>query len=228
MTERPQHGLERSRPDRGLARRALALAALVGLSLASVASAQDGVARRRMGVRWVEGVPRVHFSATDLADENVRETLERGLPQTLVMRVYAFRSNGDPLAVAARSCRVTLDLWERVYRVEVQELGGDRSARFATLDGVLGRCLVADRMPIGTPADYAEGQRVYFAVLIELNPVSPESVHRLRRWLARPAAGGRDGGDAFFGSFVSLFINRQIGSAQRTLRFRSQDVAVRP
>src|SRR5690606_37559173 len=98
-----------------------------------------------------------------------------------------------------------------------------------SLDGVLRRCLVADRMPVGAARDY-EGraqQRIYFAVLIELNPVSPESVHRLRRWLARPATGGRASGDAFFGSFVSLFINRQIGSAQRTLRFRSQDVAVR-
>lgn len=202
----------------------------MSIGLFSVASAQDGVGRRRMGVRWVEGAPRVHFSAIDLADENVRETLERGLPQTLVMRVYAYRSNGEPLAVTARSCRVTLDLWERVYRVEVQEVGGDRSERFAALDGVLGRCLVADRVPVGSARDYAgqAGERIYFAVLIELNPVSPESVHRLRRWLARPAAGGRGSGDAFFGSFVSLFINRQIGSAQRTLRFRSQDVVVRP
>src|SRR5690606_31150826 len=69
VTEPPHHDLERSRPAR-LARAALALLALAAIASASVATAQDGVSRRRMGVRWVEGAPRVHFSATDLADED--------------------------------------------------------------------------------------------------------------------------------------------------------------
>ena len=36
------------------------------------------------------------------------------------------------------------------------------------------------------------------------------------------------GGEAFFGSFVSLFVNRRIGSAERVLRFRSQTVRAAP
>jgi hypothetical protein len=219
------------RLGRRIARRigagALAAVLLAGLATAAVAFAQD-VPERRMGVQWRDGVPRVHFSAVDLVDRALRRKLESGLPQTLVMRIYAYRESGRPLAVAPRHCRVTYDLWEEVYRVELRDARRDRNESYGTLEAVLRRCLVADRVPVGRARDYAgaAGERIYFAVLLELNPLSPDTVHRLRRWLARPAGGGRVGGDAFFGSFVSLFVNRRIGSAERSLRFRSQAVRV--
>ncbi|HJL16542.1 MAG TPA: hypothetical protein RMH99_12845 [Sandaracinaceae bacterium LLY-WYZ-13_1] len=207
-------------------RATLALVALAAL-VASTALAQD-VPRRRMGVEWRDGVPHVHFSAVDLADRSLRRKLRSGLPQTLVMRVYAYRGDGRPLAVEPRHCRVTYDLWEEVYRVEIREARRDRNESYGTLRAVLQRCLVARRIPVGRARDYADagGQPLYFAVLLELNPLSPATVHRLRRWLSRPAGGGRIGGEAFFGSFVSLFVNRRIGSAERSLRFRSQTVRV--
>ena len=215
---------------RPASRYASALTALCLLTIAAPAAAQEeGIRARRIGVHWTGGAPAVDFSAVDLADRSVREKLETGLPQTLVMRVYAYREGGQPIAVAPRSCRVTYDLWEEVYRVQVQEPNVDRVESFRSLDAVLDRCLVARRIPIGAGSEYRSlaGERIYFATLIELNPLSPDTVHRLRRWLARPAGGGRVGGsDAFFGSFVSLFVNRRIGSAERTLRFQSQTVRI--
>ncbi len=204
----------------------LALAALA--APVSLASAQDETVReRRVGVHWREGVPEVVFSASDLATAAVREKLQSGLPQTLVMRVYAYRASGQPVAMAPRSCRVIYDPWEEIYRVQVQDPRVDRVESFSDLDAVVRRCLVARRVRVGTADDYRalSGESLYFAVLIEMNPLSPETVHRLRRWLARPAGGGV-GQDAFFGSFVSLFVNRRIGAAERTLRFRSQLVRV--
>jgi hypothetical protein len=35
-------------------------------------------------------------------------------------------------------------------------------------------------------------------------------------------------GKSFFGSFVSLFVNDRIGSAERVLRLRSQEVELAP
>ncbi|MFK7986252.1 MAG: hypothetical protein AB8I08_09485 [Sandaracinaceae bacterium] len=208
--------------------RRLQLMGLLFFAMASLpagADAQD-VPTRQMGVSWSGRVPSVHFSALDLADRAVRRKLESGLPQTLVMRLFAYGSEGQALGVTARSCRVTYDLWEEVYRIELADARGDRSETVTALDDVLSRCLVADRVSVGRASDYAGVRRVYFAVLLELNPLSPDTVHRLRRWLARPAGGGRVGGEAFFGSFVSLFVNRRIGSAERVLRFRSQNVRV--
>jgi hypothetical protein len=194
--------------------------ALALVAFAAPARAQE-LSERRIGVHWEDGVPRLDFSAADLADRAVRHRLQSGLPQTLLMRVYAYRrGGGDPIAVAPRSCRVVYDLWEEVYRVEVQDSEVDTTVRTRDLTRVLRRCLTGQRMPVGVAGDYSAASNVYFAVLIELNPMSPDTVHRMRRWLS---GGGRE---AFFGSFVSLFVNRRIGSAERTLRFRSQDAAV--
>lgn len=205
----------------------LVVAACVG---ATTAHAQDtSVGQRRVGVRFRDGAPEVAFSAMDLANHSVREKLSSGLLQTIVMRVYAYRENGQPITVAPRSCRVAYDLWEEVYRVQVQDSRTDHVESFGTIDAVLERCLIARHVRVGTAADYGAlaGDSIYFAVLLEVNPISPDTVHRLRRWLSRPAGGGREG-DAFFGSFVSLFVNRRIGSAERTLRFRSQLVRIAP
>ena len=204
-------------------------ALVAGLGIARPASAQDDVPRRRVGVEWVDGVPTLHFSAVDLADAAVRDALEGGLWQTLVMRIYAYRGS-EPIAVTARSCRVRYDLWPQTFDVEVRDARFDRDETVDSIQGVLQRCLVADRVPVGRAEDYAPvlSERIRFAVVIELNPLSPETLQRLRRWLSRPAGGGRAGGQAFYGSFVGLFVNRSIGAAERTLKFRSQPVEVIP
>lgn len=209
---------------------ALLLAVFAAACVPGRAEAQDDVASRRMGVRWNGRVPHLTFSARDLIDADARRKLESGLPQTLFMRTYAYRVRGRrPIAVNGRSCRVVYDLWEEVYRVQVQTESEDRSSTATSIDQVLRWCLVSRRVAVGTEEDWRDraGDRVYFAVLVELNPLSPDTVQRIRRWLARPA-GGRVEGEAFFGSFVSLFVNRRIGEAERTVRFRSQTVSVPP
>ena len=57
---------------------------------------------------------------------------------------------------------------------------------------------------------------------IDLNPVSPETLTEVRRWLSQGTGGGLDRGGVFFGSFVSVFVNPKIAEADRVLRIRSQ------
>jgi len=213
---------------RAALRLAAPLLAVLWVGVAASAHAQEAVPERTFGVRWADGLPNVHFSAVDLADASLRDELESGAWQRLVMRVYAYSADGQPIAVSVRSCRIKWDVWPQVYAVQFRSSAQDRDETYRTMDDVLSRCLVSRRVTVGRRADYAafRGERIYFAALIELNPLSPAQVHRLRRWLSRPAGGGRLGGEAFFGSFVSLFVNRRIGSAQRSLRFRSQRVQV--
>jgi hypothetical protein len=196
--------------------------------LASAARAQQ-VPGRTLGVRWRDGVPYLHFSARDLANADVRRKLDSGLPQTIVMRVYAYRSSdpSTPIAVAPQSCRVTNEIMEDRYRVQVQTARGDATEWIGTLDAVVRRCLEVRGIQVGQRSGWIarRGERVYFAVLIEFNPLSPDTVRRIRRWLAN-SGGGPVQNDAFFGSFVSLFVNRRIGSAERALSFQSQPVRV--
>jgi hypothetical protein len=174
--------------------------------------------------------PSVTFSARDFADANVRKKLQSGLPQTLVTRVYAYREHGkEPLAVAVLSCRVVYDLWEGVYRIARQTEHSDKTLAAKSLEGVLQQCLEAKPLAVGKSADFAKerGKRVYFAMLVELNPLSQDTVQRIRRWLARPG-GSQLEGNAFFGSFVSIFVSRKLGAAEKSLGFRSEPLPVPP
>ncbi len=206
-----------------------ALVTLVLVLLATQAVAAQAITERRMGVRFEAGVPLVDVSAADFAgDAETRRKLASGLPQTLVFRTYAYTSDVEvPVAVSARSCRVVYDLWEERYRVQIADERGDRTSSLTTVEEVVSQCLVAQRLPLGTSRDWEplHGRAVTFAVLVELNPLTADTVQRVRRWLARPQRGRVDS-DSFFGSFVSLFVNRGIGAAERTLRFRSQEVTV--
>ena len=199
---------------------------LLALGVAAVALAQP-VGVRRIGVNWVDGVPRISFSARDLVTQQVRDKLDSGPRQTLVMRVYGYSEpGGRQVAVSAVTCVVVHDVWERTYRVQRQTVGSDRTERVATFAGVLRRCLVLDRLPVGSAREWSgqRGRSVYFAALVEFNPVSREQVRRIRRWLAQPGSQTQD--DAFFGSFVAVFINRGISQAERTLRLRSPVIQV--
>ncbi len=193
-------------------------------ALALPAHAQ--LSTRTMGVTFRDGAPDVSYSAADFADDAVRRRLSHGLLQTIVMRTYAYGADGaTPLAVAVRSCHVVYDIWAAQYSVDLRTETIDRSMTLDSIDRVIETCLVADHVVVGDAAAWQgrHGDHVTFGVVVELNPVTPDMVQRIRGWLARPE-GGAAPDDAFFGSFVSLFVTRQIGDAERTLRFHSQEL----
>lgn len=193
------------------------------LALGAAVAVAQPIPVRRIGVNWVNGVPRVSFSARDIVSRDVRRKLDSGPRQTMVMRIYGYRERGGrQIALTAITCVIVHDVWERNYRLQRQTVASDRTERVATLEGVLRRCLVVSNHPVGTANEWRahRGQSVYFAALIEFNPMSRQTVQRIRRWLSQPA-GVRPEGEAFFGSFVGVFINRGIGEAERTLRLRS-------
>jgi hypothetical protein len=205
-------------------RRILALTTLLlGLwSASAFGQTPPAIATRAMNVLWGL-VPSVSFSVRDFLDASVSQKLQSGLPQTLITRLYAYTERGrDPLAVGVLSCRVVYDLWENTYRIERQTETQDKTWTVKNLDAVGRLCLESDKWPLGETKSYSRvnGQRVYFAAVVELNPLSQDTVARIRRWLARPS-GTQLEGNAFFGSFVSIFVSRKLGAAEKTLSIRS-------
>ncbi|MBN1652791.1 MAG: hypothetical protein JXA30_03360 [Deltaproteobacteria bacterium] len=179
---------------------------------------------RKLGVNWINDTPALSFSARDFVNEFVRKRLQSGLPQNLAIRTYAYpEKGGSPAAIAVRSCRVIYDLWEETYHVQIKS---EKRSSYHTLkrfDTVKRACLVYQKETIGKAVNYQrlQNQLIYFAVIVELNAISDDTVERIRRWLARSEEGSKITSGAFFGSFVSIFVNRRIGSAERILRFRS-------
>jgi hypothetical protein len=167
---------------------------------------------------------RVTIGYRDVVDAATVAKLMGGLPTTIVMRAYAFReSGGAPLAAAFKTCRVIFDLWDEVYRIEISQSGGsDVVTASPTLEGVLRRCAEADRLAVIGRNVLPASTNYYLAGIVEVNPVSPDMLERIKRWVSRPSGTSTSApGDALFGSFVGLFVAR-IGVADRQLAFRTQ------
>ncbi len=180
---------------------------------------------RQANYAWDKDLLRASFSYRDvLGDDALVRKLSSGLPTVIAMRAYLYREGQDiPVALAPRVCRVVYDLWDEVYRVHISEPERERD-QAAVLDGVLRLCTEARDLPIVRRGLLAEGQAYFLGVVVDINPVSPEMIEQMRRWMSRPTGStGIAPSDALFGSFVQLFV-RQIATSDKTLTFRTQDV----
>jgi hypothetical protein len=196
------------------------------LLVAASAAAEAVVQSRRMGIHRLPTGLTLTYSASDLMNRDALKKLDSGLPQRMVVQHFVYHSGRtEPLAAGGHSCKVVFDLWQALYRVEYERFGFAASAlALRTRAEVLERCLVMRQFPIGAPQDFSRAKRIYVGSLIELNPLSTATVARIRRWLSRPRGEYNVETKSFFGSFVSLFVNDRIGTAERVLRVRSQDV----
>ena len=201
----------------------LAVLSVSGEARAEDPPAPQGLPARPAVFSWEKTMLRATFSYRDLVDKAAIDKLSSGLPTVLATRVYVFRE-GDktPVALAVRSCRVVYDLWDEVYRIRLSTSGPDRDVASLNLEGVLRQCAEAKDFALADRVVLPAGATYFLGVIAEVNPIAPEMAEQMRRWVSRPAgATGISPGDALFGSFVSLFVQK-LGSAERTLRFRSQ------
>jgi hypothetical protein len=218
---------------------ALALAAFVAVSstlapFGAFAQVQPQVTQlahpaslppRQANYAWDVDLLRGSFSYRDvLSDPDLVKKLSSGLPMVIAMRAYVYREGQDtPVALAPRVCRVVYDLWDEVYRIHVSEPERERD-QAAVLDGVIRICTEARDLPVVRRGLLDAKQAYFLAVVVDVNPVLPEVVDQMRRWMSRPTGNtGIGPSDALFGSFAQLF-TRQIATSDRTLTFRTQDV----
>lgn len=180
-------------------------------------------------------VLKVGVTARDLVDASVLQKLGSGVTSVIATRAYVFvDGQSDPVALSVRTCRVAYDLWEEVYRVKVSAIGVERDLAAANIERVIKICVdTVEKDASGTDqptlvlsdrALLAAGKPHFVGLIMEVNPVSQDQIEQMRRWVTRPAGStGIGPGDALFGSFVNFFM-RQIGTADRTLRFRTQSI----
>lgn len=190
---------------------------------------QEELPRRQANFVWDKNdktnqtLLRASFSYRDVIDKAMVEKLTSGLPTVIAMRAYVLREGeANPVALAVRTCRVVFDLWDEVYRLKISSPGGERDSAALNLEGVLRQCAEVRDLPVADKSLLTAGKPHFLGVIVEVNPVSPQMLTQMRQWVSRPAGStGIGPGDALFGSFVGLFV-RQIGNADRTLRFRTQ------
>jgi hypothetical protein len=214
-------------------KRALSFLVLLALALAVLArpalaqeqpQSPERLPQRQANYAWDHSTLRASFSYRDLVDPDLANKLSSGLPTTFAMRAYVFpEGTSQPVALSVRSCRVVYDLWDEVYRIRIfEQRRPERDTAVINVDGVLRLCAEARDLPVADRSQLRAGVGHFLAVIVDVNPVSEEMIEQMRRWVSRPTGSTNIGpSDALFGSFVGLFV-RQIGTSDKTLRFRTQ------
>jgi hypothetical protein len=182
--------------------------------------------QRRAIFAWDKDLLRASFSFRDVADAFIAEKLKNGISSVIVMRAYVFEDGRtEPVALAARTCSVAYDLWDEVYRVKITDPAGERNVAVINAEGVTRRCTEAQDFPIVARSLLKKAKPYFLGVIVEVNPISEATLQQIRQWVSRPMGStGIGTGDALFGSTVGLFV-RDIGTADRTLIFRTQAFA---
>ncbi len=162
-------------------------------------------------------------SYRDAVDDAIQKKLLSGLPTTIAMRGYLFKdTGGDPVALAAKSCKIVYDLWDEVFRITITQAGGQTTTVAVNVEGVLRNCAEVKKLPIVERTSMTDTQKYFVAMLVEVNPVSADMLDRIKRWVTRPnGSTSLSSSDSLFGSFVGLFVTR-IQSADKRVQFRSQ------
>ncbi len=193
---------------------------------------QEELPRRQANYLWDKNektgqtLLRASFSYRDVVDAKIANKLPSGIPNTIAMRAYVLREGDpNPIALAGRTCEVKWDLWEEVYRLKITSSGqAEQNLAVVNMEGVLRQCAEARDLVVADKVLLTGNKPFFLGAIVEVNPISPQMLAQMKQWVSRPAGStGIGPGDALFGSFVGLFV-RQIGNADKTLRFRTQSV----
>ena len=204
--------------------RARALATLAALTVTAGLAAPalgDDIRAQKMNFSEAGGLLRVTTSANVL-DSRAYDALGDGLPSSVVIRIW-LSPTGKQRVVAATVLRrqIVYDLWDELYTIVTAGPAGGRAVQVKFRAEALKLFTAVD---VGlTSVDSLDPATSYtVTVQAELNPVSASNLAEVRRWLSDGSGGGRDRGGSFFGSFVSVFVNPKLPSADRVLRLTSQ------
>ena len=125
---------------------------------------------------------------------------------------------------------MTFHVWDEVYVIERMRPGRtDVRARLAP-EGVLKHCTditPQNRLLAGNSSEVLVGAPLRLEANVQVNPVDPDLLDKIKRWVSRPSGTGTASpGDALFSTFTGLFLQR-IGQAERDLQFTTSFVQPR-
>lgn len=204
---------------------ALAVLGALAWLTASAALADDEDAIQLTKMRFFEKgtTLQVATSLTRLFDSASYDKLDSGFESTVVIRCFVYPKEGTtPVAVQLVQRIVRFRVWDEDYVIRFNEGGAERVVIVKYKAEALKLLTSIDGLPIALLRNLPFEKQYVLAMIVELNPVSQETLAEVRRWLSEGTGGGLERGGSFFGSFVSLFVNLKIPDADRVLRLQSQ------
>ncbi len=155
---------------------------------------------------------------TKLFDNAAYDALDDGPASTVIIRIWIYPQGAtQPVAFFLFKRAVSYEPWDEIFYLNID---GKKYKENRKADA-LKRLTAVEDLTVARLSSLPFDQIFLLAMQVELNPVSKETLAEVSRWLSQ-GTGGLDRGGAFFGSFVSVFVNPKIPEADRVLRIQSQ------
>jgi hypothetical protein len=203
--------------------RAFAIAFVVLVAVPAWADDDDDKPEEVM-MRFREHDGNLTMSGTlpKLFDNAAYDALDSGVASVVDIRLAIFQQGSQkPMLFSTIELRAVYEPWDEVFYIDLNNrLTGKKKYKEKRKAEALKRLSVLDDLVIAKLDWVPYDQSFVVAMYVQLNPIDDKTLAEVRRWLTQ--GGGLDRGGAFFGSFVSLFVNPKIADADRTLRIQSQ------
>jgi hypothetical protein len=200
-----------------------AIAAALVIAPSAALGADDKPIKQKMKFTEKHGEIRVRATIAKLFDSAAYEALGSGFESTILIRIWVYaKGSSEPIAFQALQRKVIYDMWDEVYEIQLEGPGGRDKYKIKYRAEALKLLTAIDGVPIVRSDALPYDDHHHVVMVVELNPVSEETLAEVRRWLTKGSGGGLDRGGGLFGSVVSVFVNPKIAEADRVLRLRSQ------
>jgi hypothetical protein len=212
----------------------LALGLAIFLALPGAHARATALPTRQTGLAQRGNVLTVDVGIPDLFTAEEKQRLMSGFATRILMRVYLHElGNATPLAVAFQRVEIVYDIWDEKFRLRFSRgPGPEREVEVATATSAIDAATALRNFPVADVSGLPRDRKYFLAIRSDLNPLSQELLAELRRWLRQPSGPqrrpGSGGGDSFFGTFVTVFINPQIDDSEHQVRFVSQPFELEP
>ncbi|MBN1824946.1 MAG: DUF4390 domain-containing protein [Candidatus Eisenbacteria bacterium] len=154
-------------------------------------------------IRVAEGWLELDFELTGGFSPKVIETLDGGLPATLIFEVELWRARAswfDHLEETRYlTYRIEFDLWEKVYRAGAP---GREPRTYPDLASLTADLLRRERLRILPVRRLRRREPHYFSVRAEVRPVELRQIREIEAWLEGkiPVEGEQEGDGTFLGA----------------------------
>jgi hypothetical protein len=187
-------------------------------------------APRRAGINRKGPWLTTSVSLRDLFQPKDSERLRSGFVHLVVIRVELWAEGGkQALYRADRHTTLLYDLWEERFQLQIADRFGIQEPPAASELRAIELATALIGFEVAELARLRPQQTYRLRFRADLNPLDPELVSEVKRWLVRSPGPGRGGaGESVFGSVVSIFVNPYIEDSERQIAFWSQPFRVAP
>ena len=162
------------------------------------------------------------FDVSNAFTEGFRQRLSSGLLSQALIEIAVRTTQGKSIGHTQRRCKMRLDMWDDLVRVQLQDGRTTHPVReHPLIDDGIRSCGVIESIPIlDASTEISPLVSFYLEVTVSLNPISPELLERTREFTANPRGGSMSKSRNFFTAVARLFSSSsQIAS--ETFYFRS-------